>query len=47
MIVHSFSPTARWFDDFVHFVALFKAEVPKTDDVVSLSLPDGKPLNLG
>lgn len=46
MIVQSFSPTHKWFEDFAAFCALFDltAEIGKP---LSHTLPSGKPLTLG
>lgn len=46
MVVHSFSPDARWFDDYARFVALF-GEVVSKDAAASITLPCQKPLYLG
>jgi hypothetical protein len=46
MLVHSFSPTSRWFDDFVAFAALFAA-TPRIGEVVTLGECDGVPLYVG
>ena len=45
MIVHSFSPDARWFSDYVRFTALFGAD-GKVDSATRVKLPSGKPLYL-
>ena len=46
MIVHSFSPTGMWFDDFARFLAAFGQQaVP--DRLFEITLPDKKPLFLG
>lgn len=46
MLVHSFSPTNQWFDDFAAFVSLLgrKAEV---DHLVTAVVSKGMPLHLG
>lgn len=46
MIVHSFSPEDRWFEDYARFVALFggAAAIGRAERV---SVPSGKPLYLG
>jgi len=46
MLVHSFSPTNQWFDDFAAFVSLFgrRAEV---DRLVTTIVSKGVPLHLG
>lgn len=46
MIVHSFSPTAKWFDDFAFFVSLFGGEAV-LGKPHRCSLPSGMPLLLG
>ena len=46
MIVQSFSPARRWFDDFAAFAALLGARA-EPDRPASLALPDGRPLLLG
>lgn len=46
MLVQSFSPSAKWFDDFEAFAQLFgqKAEVGK---LLSVGQHDGIPLYIG
>jgi len=44
VIIHSFSPTNEWFEDFAKFVSLFGA-IPKINSVVSAELPNGMPLH--
>jgi hypothetical protein len=45
MIVHSFSPTRMWFDDFAKFLSLFKVQA-EPDRCFTVSLPTGRPLHL-
>jgi hypothetical protein len=44
LIIHSFSPTNEWFEDFAKFVSLF-GSTPKVNSVVSAKLPNGMPLH--
>lgn len=44
MIVHSFSPSDEWFEDFAKFVGLFGL-TPKINSVVSTHVPSGLPLH--
>ena len=46
MIVHSFSPDARWFEDYARFCALFGLTA-KAGQLLTARLPDGKLLYLG
>ncbi len=46
MIVHSFSPEARWFDDFARFAGLLGLTAT-TGSPVTTTLPNGKLLYLG
>jgi hypothetical protein len=46
MIVHSFSPDSRWFDDYARFVALFGVTA-LANELATVTLPSGKPLYLG
>jgi hypothetical protein len=46
MILHSFSPEHRWFDDFAAFCALFCTTTQRGIPSV-VTLPDGRPLILG
>ena len=46
MIVHSFSPDHRWFDDFADFCEVF-AGAPGSDAPACVRLPAGLPLTLG
>jgi hypothetical protein len=46
MIVHSFSPTMRWFDDFADFASLFGLSA-RPGEAAGLRLPDGSLLKLG
>jgi len=46
MIVHSFSPTNQWFDDFSMFVSLF-GRSPEVGRLVSTKVGSGIPLHLG
>jgi hypothetical protein len=45
MIVHSFSPTNEWFDDFAAFAGLFGI-TPKVNSVFTARIPCGIPLHL-
>lgn len=45
MIVHSFSPTSEWFDDFAAFAGLFGI-TPEVDKVFTTKLSSGIPLDL-
>jgi hypothetical protein len=45
MVVHSFSPERRWFDDYSRFVSLFGV-VAEPDRAHTIVLPNGKPLHL-
>ena len=45
MVVHSFSPDARWFADYARFTALFEAEAV-IGSAVEVRTPAGKPLYL-
>ena len=44
VIVHSFSPSDEWFEDFAKFVGLFGL-TPKINSVVSTQVPSGLPLH--
>jgi len=44
VIVHSFSPLDKWFEDFAKFVRLFGL-TPKVNSVVSAQAPAGLPLH--
>jgi hypothetical protein len=46
MVVHSFSPTRLWFDDFARFVAAMGGKA-KPDTPCAVQLPDGMTLMLG
>lgn len=46
MIVHSFSPKSRWFEDYAAFCALFDIEA-KANGASTISLPGGRQLLLG
>lgn len=46
MIVQSFSPEHRWFEDFAAFVALFE-QVAEPGKACGFNLPSGRPLILG
>lgn len=46
MLVHSFSPSNMWFDDFAAFASLFGLEAG-VDRLVSTTTPSGMPLHLG
>jgi hypothetical protein len=46
MIVHSFSPTRRWFEDFADFVRLLGGDAAP-DRLIEVPTPAGKPLYLG
>ena len=46
MLVHSFSPSNKWFEDFAAFAALFKVQ-PKAGEVVLICKPRGIPLFIG
>ena len=46
MLMHSFSPTDRWFEDFEAFVGLFGAHVA-VGRLVRLAVINGTPLYLG
>lgn len=46
MIVHSFSPTRMWFDDFTAFTRLFGLDIAP-DRGVAFSLSNGARLRLG
>jgi hypothetical protein len=46
MIVHSFSPTAVWFDDFAAFVALLGAKAVQ-NQLATVELPSGRAMHLG
>ncbi len=45
-LIHSFSPTRMWFDDFTAFAALFGA-TPEVDELVAVGEVDGIPLWIG
>lgn len=45
MVVHSFSQTAEWFDDYKEFAALFGAQA-NLDTIVAAGQPDGVNLYL-
>ena len=45
MLVHSFSPTNRWFDDFSAFASLFDLK-PEIGQLVTTKLQDGMSLSL-
>jgi len=45
VIIHSFSPTNEWFEDFTKFVSLFGSTLPEVNSVVSAKLPNGMPLH--
>lgn len=47
MIVHSFSPTRRWLDDFQSFVALLGGGDVAPGQSVVIDTPSGRPLLLG
>ncbi len=48
MIVHSFSPTRRWFDEFARFADLIGATgAIQPDEPAIIQLPSGRPLLLG
>ena len=44
VLIHSFSPKNKWFEDFKKFVSLFGA-TPQIDSIVSTKLPNGLPLH--
>lgn len=46
MLVHSFSPTRRWFDAFQRFALFFDQKVV-TDQPVRIDVPSGKSLHIG
>lgn len=46
MIVHSFSTTAIWFDDFTMLMRLFGLEAVR-GQLVTVSLPSGRPMHFG
>ncbi len=46
MIVQSFSPDHRWFEDFAAFAGLF-GDAPAIGQPVTVALPCGMPLTLG
>ncbi|MDZ4063815.1 MAG: hypothetical protein U1E22_04020 [Coriobacteriia bacterium] len=46
MLVHSFSPTDRWFGDFAAFAGLFDVRA-ELDHVSQISVIDGRPLFIG
>jgi hypothetical protein len=46
MLVHSFSPTDRWFDDFAAFAKLFGVRA-QLDHVSRVGVIDGRPLFIG
>lgn len=46
MLVHSFSPDNKWFDDFAAFCGLFGAN-PRIDQLVTAQTPTKMPLHLG
>lgn len=46
MVVQSFSPSHRWFDDFARF-AEFLGLTPERGHASTRTLPDGRPLTLG
>lgn len=46
MIVHSFSPTSMWFQDFAAFAALFDIEAKKGEPAEA-TLSNGKKLRIG
>lgn len=45
MIVHSFSSSGKWFEDFAAFVALFGATATQ-GQLLTITLPSGRPLHL-
>lgn len=47
MIVHSFSPTRRWFDAFSAFVCCLEGAAPCPDEPVVMQMPSGYRLLLG
>lgn len=47
MIVHSFSPQRRWFDDFARFARLLGAGDLRPGEVAVIGTPSGRPLALG
>lgn len=46
MLVHSFSPSNKWFDDFSTFARLFGAQ-PNLGELVSIGKPQSIPLFIG
>lgn len=46
MIVHSFSPTGAWFDDYAAFVSLLGGK-PERDRLTTINLPSGKLMHFG
>jgi hypothetical protein len=46
MLVHSFSPTGKWFEDFAAFAALFDAEAV-LGEIACIGTFDGTPLYVG
>jgi hypothetical protein len=46
MVVHSFSPQNRWFEEFSRFCALFGLN-PRIGEGAEVTLPDGMTLRLG
>jgi hypothetical protein len=47
MIVHSFSPELRWFDDFATFIRLLGGGDIKPGEAKVINTPSGRPLALG
>ncbi len=46
MIVHSFSPERRWYDEFVRFGSLLGCEI-EPDKAAKITVPSGKSLMIG